>query len=192
MKTPLRNLKEFLSTSGVKDIKNAALSNEVAHALSLWVKNSAVNGKTPGVLIGGIALSFYSRPRYTTDADFLFLTDEEKPFFVEGFKRQGVRAFLEKQTHVEIETPTPKSINIPVEVARRVVSTANEFNGIKVASVEGLVALKLFAANTPSREFKDLADIVELLKHNVVDMNAWNLSSAHSERFVMCKERAKS
>lgn len=118
MRIKLRNMK--FSRSAASDLDHISLVPEVNRALSKWIK-----GKTehlaPGVLIGGLALSFYSPPRETTDIDLLFLSDEQIPEKVDGFKRHRPHGFEEKKTQVEVEVEvfTPSSIGIPRSVADR-------------------------------------------------------------------------
>lgn len=69
---------------------NSAIVPEVRNALAAWVK-----AKGAGILIGGLALSFYIKPRYTEDVDLLFMTDTEVPDEVPGcdpdFRNQSGR-----------------------------------------------------------------------------------------------------
>lgn len=178
MRLNLRNM--LFSASSVSELRHAALVSEVSHALLQWVKS---NPHTPnsdsGVLIGGLALSFYSKPRYTTDIDLLFLSSDIA--VPEGFKRNRPSAFTEKQTHVEVEIVTPASVGIPVSVARKVVETAHVVDGLRIASKEALVVLKLFGADTPKRKHKDLADIQALLETGDVDVSDWSLSDDHKK-----------
>lgn len=170
--------------SSVSDIKHAALVPEVSHALLQWIKQKAVSERS--VLIGGVAMSFYSKPRYTTDADFLFLSDEDIPQeSPEGFRRNRKGAFENKRTGVEIEVCTPQAINLPTAIAKKVFSTSHLLDGVRVASLEGLIALKLIGAETPKREHRDLGDIQTLIESNSgrdLSLADWPLSPEQRTR----------
>lgn len=190
MKISLRNM-EF-STSAVKSVDNAALVPEVSHALKAWVKQSK-GSIAPGILIGGLALSFYVRPRETTDVDMLFLTSGAVPEQVPGFKKHRANAFQEHDTHVEIEICTPASIKLPLDLVQKVYKTSVVHDGLRVASLEALIALKLYGADTKRRELGDLADVVRLLEaHPHVDMVGWPLKPWHVVKLEDAKERARS
>lgn len=150
---------------------------EVQHALVEWIK--ATTPSKRGVLIGGLAMSFYAKPRTTDDVDLLFLEPSDIPEEVPGFKRYRAGAFQENATHVEVEVTTPYSFeNLPIAVVRKVLSTAVEFDGLKVASREGMIALKLCSAQVPKRRFKDMADVASLLDGNLnLSMTAWSLGA---------------
>ena len=159
------------------NLSHVAMIPEVQHALVEWIKSTTPTNR--GVLIGGLAMSFYAKPRTTDDVDLLFLEASEIPGEVVGFKRYRPGAFREKETHVDIEVTTPASFDLLTPaVARKVMETAVEFDGLKVASREGMLALKLCGAQTPKRKFKDLADVVSLLDGNVgLPMDDWPLSN---------------
>lgn len=163
--------------AAVKSIEHVAISSEVQHALVKWIKN---NRDTSGVLIGGLAMSFYAKPRYTEAVDLLFLDSSDVPGEVAGFKHHRPGAFEDKDTNVEVECTTPRSFSeVPLSILRRVVQTSIMHDGLKVASHEGLIALKLFSAdgisNNIRRKHKDLADITQLLAYKPTTMEAWSL-----------------
>lgn len=193
--TLMRNMSAYASS--VSQLKDAALVPEVSHALVSWVKATAqaAGVSKPGVLIGGLALSFYAPPRYTQDVDVLFLSEQDLPDDVPGFVRHRKSAYQEKKTQVEVELTTPASIGIPRPLAVKVFETAKDHSGLKVASREALIALKLFgASNSPKREFKDLADVVSLLEHNPdLPMNEWLsfLSKRQVEMLNDARNRAR-
>jgi hypothetical protein len=155
------------ANDGSRSLVESILVPEVAKAIHDW-KRSA--GKI-GVLIGGLALSFYVKPRHTTDGDFLFLAADDIPSQVPGFKRTRPGAFLHKETHVEIEVLVPQAINMTKELAQKIADTAVEKDGYKIASREGLVAAKL-------QRFKlqDRADINALLLLGPIDLSRFPLS----------------
>jgi hypothetical protein len=146
-------------------ILESAIVSEVKNALHSWIKNSS----SKGVLIGGLALSFYSKPRYTQDIDVMFLSNEEVPTNVYSFKRHRKSAFEHKKTGVKIELLTPETVNIKRELVKEVIRTATSHNGINVASVEGLITLKL-----QRNSYKDKGDIETLLQSNKnANMESW-------------------
>lgn len=180
--------------ASVSDIKHAAMIPEVQSSLLKWVKTK-VGGEVPGVLIGGLAMSFYAPPRATQDVDLLFMTESDIPEQVQGFRRRRSGAFEDTQTNVEVEVVVPRAINLPVEVARRVLATAVVHQDLRVASLEGLVVLKLFGSDSPKRHFSDLGDIQRLLVANphldLKDLSEWNLSTKHKELFENVKATTK-
>jgi len=113
-----------------------------------------------GVLIGGVALSYYCRPRTTEDLDFLFASEADIPVATSKFKKIRAHAWIHKSTQVEVELLTPEFLKMSKTVVEQVIATANDISGIKIASPSGLVALKLCA-----NRYKDRADIVELIKY---------------------------
>ena len=127
---------------------------EVNQALIDWNKY-----KHNGVLIGGCALSFYTRPRATMNVDVLFLTDDAIPKEVIGFKRTRPSAFQHNETHVEIELVTSQLVGISHELTQKVFDTSLISDNIKIASPTGLVALKLHRFSR-----QDQADIEQLVK----------------------------
>lgn len=162
--------------SAARSLDHVALVPEVGQALKKWIA-----GEGGGVLIGGLAMSFYAKPRNTEDVDLLFLTQAAIPETVAGFKRTRLGAFQENKQHVEIEVVHPSSISIPHQLALKVYATARTVDGIKVASAEGLVALKLYASDNPRRTLRDLGDVERIIENVKVDMSGWGLTKPHQE-----------
>ena len=162
--------------------KSLAVAPEVGHALAEWI--SAQAGSS-GVLIGGLALSMYATPRYTEDVDLLFLNEEDIPASVEGFKRTRKHAFEEKRYQVEIEVNTPVQIELPLAVANLVFKTAHEVAGLRIASREALVVMKLFGSLTPKRKHKDLGDIQRILEHTPnINIDDWPVPADLKQEFL--------
>jgi len=176
----------------VSQLSQAALVPEVAHALLQWA-NLRLNGShAPGVPIGGLALSFDTKPLETTDMDILFLSDEDIPTDTPGFKRVRKGALQESKTHVEIETCSASSINLPECVVRKVFDTAHEHGGLRVASREAMIVLKLWGADTLRREYGDLNDVVSLRTVSpAVDVTDWNLSVTQKAKLTECLRRSR-
>jgi hypothetical protein len=158
------------------NLNHVGLIPEVQHALVKWIKATVPGHR--GILIGGLAMSFYAKPRTTDDVDMLFVHTSDIPNEVMGFKRYRPGAFREHDTHVDIELTTPASFdNLPIEVVRKVIGTAVDYDGLKVASREGMIALKLCGAQTPRRMHKDLGDVVLLLEGDIgLLMDDWPLN----------------
>ena len=175
--------------SSVDSIHHVAILPEVQETLLKWVKTK-VGQVAPGVLIGGLAMSFYAAPRYTQDVDLLFLSSGDIPLAVDGFKRIRPGAFMEKVTHAEVEVDSPQSFDsLPQAVAEEVYRTAVVYEGIRVASRHGMIALKLCAAHNPKRRHKDLGDVQALIKDqpNIwTDMVEWPLTKSAFEFLEEC------
>lgn len=153
---------------GDRTLMESILVPEVGKAFQDWIDNAP----NKGVLIGGLALSYYIKPRTTTDGDFLFLTAEDIPDEVPGFKRIRKGSFQHNKTHVEIEVLSPQSINMSPELAAQIVKTAVQHGKVKIASKEGLIVTKLGRFS-----MRDRGDIDELMKLGPVDMSKFALSA---------------
>lgn len=168
---------------GKRSLTESILIPEVAKAIEDWVKNVPPN---IGALIGGLALSYYTKPRSTTDGDILFLNEADIPSKVEGFKRTRPGAFLHKQTHVEIEVLTPKSINMLPEIAKKIIETSEKHGKFNIASREGLIVSKLGRFS-----MQDQADIISLLKLGAVNLDSFDLPEKFENRFNKMLEQLK-
>lgn len=171
----LRDMRPYHAS--VSDIRHVALAQEVQHALDSWgvhVKN--------GVLVGGLAMSFYAPPRYTQDIDLLFLAQEDIPDQVPEFKKTRPHSFLNNKTHVEVEVLTPAYIGVSHDLVSMVIDTAVVRGGWRVASREGLIALKIQRASR-----QDLADI-ERLASSSADLRGWPLTEKQRSLLVQFPE----
>lgn len=142
-----------------------------------------------GVIIGGLALSYYCKPRYTQDIDSLFNSESEFPDELRGFKKNRKHGYIHNNTHVELELLTPQHLNndISPETAKKIIDTAIEVDGIKIASKSGLVAAKLGRAS-----YKDKDDIIQLILTGDVDVSDYNLSSDKIKLFSQLVDESKS
>jgi len=140
---------------------------EIIQALKDWKKI-----QNDGVLIGGVALSYYVKPRMTQDLDVLFLNEKTIPNKIPGFKRTREHAFIHNRTHVEVELVTPSLINVPENLVKKVIETAIVDDGIKITSPSGLIALKLNRL-----KMIDKADIISLINYGNIDLTGFGLSS---------------
>lgn len=164
---------------GTRSLFESIAIPEVELALQDWNKTNHA-----GVLIGGCAVGYYTRPRATTDVDILFLVKDDIPIIVNGFKKTRNGAFQHNKTHVEIEVLSPSTINISHELVKKVFDTAIIANKIKVASPSSLVALKLQRLKS-----HDIGDIAELIKTGKVDLTGYPLSKKNLEDFEEIKNR---
>ena len=156
---------------GDRSLMESVLYPEVIAALNDW---KAGGWRPSSILIGGVALSFHAKPRTTQDIDILFLTPDAAPDAVPGFRRHRAGAFEHIETGIEVEIITPQSINVRPDLIKAVVDDAVENDGIRIASVSGLVALKL-----QSLRLIDKADIVQLINTGRVNLDPFPLSQAH-------------
>lgn len=166
-----RNLKRRWKNDGIRSLYESVLYPEVLDALQDW-KFANRNNIDKSVLVGGLALSYYLRPRATEDLDLIFMNTDDIPTNLSGFKKTRPSAFIHLKTHVEIEVLTPKIINQPESRFDAVFKNAILSDGILVASPKSLIALKL-------NRFKpqDIADISNLLlycKENNIDVSNFN------------------
>lgn len=173
----LRDLQKTNSHNiGTRSLLESILSSEVAQAIQDWKEYAGHQG----VLIGGLALSYYVKPRFTSDGDFLYLTPQDIPIHVEKFKRTRTGAFQHNNTHVEIEVLTPSSINMSNALATKIFNTAKERGGFKIASREGLIAAKLGRF-----KLQDRADISSLLQLGPVDLDDFPLTDAQKQNLAI-------
>lgn len=159
---------------GHRTLLESILVPEIVDALNDWVANA----RNPGVLIGGVALSFCVKPRTTQDIALLYLSPDRIPDAVTGFKRTRKSAFQHSRTHVEIEVVTPELINTGPALISKVIETAQMQNGIAVASAAGLIAMKLGRLSLVDR-----GDIGLLIKYGVRDVSPYPLSDAQRRAF---------
>ena len=164
----LRNVEKMNDiNNGNRSLYESVVSNEVLKALTDWLNN---NG-SDCVLIGGLALSYYTKPRATMDVDVLYLTKDDIPTEVNGFKRNRNSAFQHNKTHVEIDLVTTQSINRSDEFVKAIFDTSIKIDNIRIASPSGLVALKL-----KRFQLQDQADIAALIRCSKIDLEPFNLS----------------
>lgn len=179
----LRDIKKMNSmNNGSRSIFESIAIPEVEQSLKQWKKNIS----DIGILIGGCAVSYFTRPRSTTDVDILYLNITDIPKEIDGFRKNRPGAFEHKQTGVEIEVLTPKSINLSDELSKKIDETKMFIDGMYVASPSGLVALKLQRLKR-----YDEGDIAALIETGKVDLSGWPLSDEQLEKFNEIKENNK-
>lgn len=175
----IRNISKMnYHNDGTRTLFESVIYPEIILALKDWKENSIKNC----VLIGGLALSHYVKPRTTIDIDMLFSKDEDIPNRVLNFKRNRIHAFEHNKTQVEVELLTPDFIKIPLNVIQSIFSTSITSDGIRIASPSGLVSSKLFRFNR-----QDQADIEQLIKYCDIDLLSFNLSQIEIDKFDSIK-----
>ncbi len=172
----LRNISKMnQSNDGTRTLFESIVAYEVLKALENWASLKLENY----VLIGGLALSFYVKPRMTQDIDMLFLTKEDIPKVLPNFKRTRPGAFQHNNTHVEVEVVVPQSINVDIKIVQKVFETSVISNDVRVASPSGIIALKLFRFSR-----QDQADIESLiLECDDIDLSPFDLPERELERY---------
>jgi hypothetical protein len=141
---------------------------EVIEALKDWQQNT----DNESVLIGGLCLSYYERPRYTEDIDFIFLREEDIPNEVHKFTKCREHVFRHKKTGVEVETITPSVINSTKKLFQKIFKTSLLSDGVRIASPMAIVYMKinrivvLSKANNNTKKINtDKSDIISLLQY---------------------------
>lgn len=166
--------------NGWRSLLESIIPNEVIQALRDWKDNYP---KDNYVMIGGLALSYYNRPRYTENVDLIFLSDEEIPNSVYKFRRNRKHSFEHIKTGVEIETLSPIVINKDEEFFKYVFEDSIESDGIKIASPVSLIALKLSRFSD-----SDKSDIIFLYKYCIenginIDLDKYKLSDVELKKY---------
>jgi len=132
------------------------------------------------IVIGAIALMAYGYPRFTEDIDLILTADGLEKFhrelvglgYVPAF--QGARKRLRSirdRSPIEIiaagEYPgdgKPKPVSFPSPPEASV-----EIDGVRFATLEKLIELKLASGMTAPDRLKDLADVQEMIKIRSLD-----------------------
>ncbi|MCM8801450.1 MAG: nucleotidyltransferase family protein [Candidatus Omnitrophica bacterium] len=150
------------------------------------ISDIAKNTGVSFILIGGFAVNYYKYTRQTADVDFL-ITKESFQKISGLLEAEGYKVDYSQEVFVRlISIKEPALMDIDfifvdkdvfdkiAKDSQRVILADCEF---KVPSLEHLIALKLHAVkyNPKLRLFKDLPDIVNLIRINNVD--------AKSEKF---------
>lgn len=161
LKSIIQRLNEPNDDNLSRPLLESIVAPEVTVALRNWIGSADI----PGVLIGGLALSFYVKPRQTMDVDVLYVTDQEIPETIPRFKKVRPHTFQHNQTHVKVEVLSANFLKISEQLVKKVIETSVESNGMKIASKSGLVALKLQRG-----KLQDQADIVALIQTGGVDL----------------------
>lgn len=175
--------KMYSNNDGTRSLFESVVANDLVSALEDWKKNAQ-----NAVLIGGLALSYHVKPRYTMDIDALYASEADIPVELLGFKRIRPHAFQHHGTHAEVEVLSPEFLNndITKDTAKQIFKTAIMVDGIKVASKSGLVAAKLGRAN-----YQDKADIIQLIQSGGVDISNFKLTKAKVKLYNQLEAESK-
>lgn len=146
----------YEGTSGIPQVDTAFYD---------WINN--VNNKNQ-VLIGGMAMVNYGSDRSTTDADFIFMTENDIPTYVNKFKKVRPHAFRHVSTHVEIETLSPEFLGLDKNLAEIVFRTSFDKKDYRIASPSSIVALKLDRLS-----MTDIKDISLLYKNFEINLDEY-------------------
>ena len=134
------------------------------------------------VLIGGFAINSYGITRDTLDIDFLTCrVDYDK--IVGVLKKEGYREYQLTETFARLESKEPKLMNldfifVDLDILTRMLQEARTITMVgkkfKVPSLNHMIALKLHAVkhNLENRWFKDVPDLVQLIRKNGVEMRS--------------------
>lgn len=155
---------------GTRTLEESTLAPELVVALKDW---KAGTDHAP-LLIGGLALSYHVKPRFTQDIDLLFLNPSEVPSDVPGFKKIREHAFEHLKTGVEVKVLDPAFINVPALVVRTCYERSTQDRlGFKIPDRESLIVLKLHRYS-----LQDRADI-KALHEDVPQINLkdWHIES---------------
>ena len=185
----MRNIWKFKwLNDGFRSLNESIIYPEVAQTLLDWKKNS--NTIETSVLIGGLALSYYLKPRATEDIDLIFLTKDSIPNNVIGFTRPREHAFRHIKTHVEVEVLDPDFLNTNKELFELVFEESVLSDGIRVASPRSLIALKLNRFSPTDRS--DIINLIKYCKSNEIslDLEKYNLSEESLNNFKQCLDES--
>ena len=137
--------------------------------------------KTTCVLIGGFAVNFHGVQRSTMDVDFL-TTKEDFDAALGLLEKEGYKKFFENENFAQFENNKEYISHLDImfvdqDVLKKIVKEGKQVNiasqDFKVPSLFHLIALKLHAIKfDKKREYKDLMDIVDLIRNNKVDIRS--------------------
>lgn len=181
-KYPLRNLyKMRWKNDGFRTLFESVVYPEVLEALKDWKMFNPNNEKC--VLIGGLALSYYEKPRPTQDLDLIFMSETDFPTEVYKFRKNRQHAFEHIKTHVEVELLTPTHLNVTKEIFKHVFDDAIESDGIQVASPISLIVMKL--GRFSNQDQTDIKNLYEYCLENDIntDISKYNLDKESVDRY---------
>lgn len=198
--------------SPVRELSRVALVPRVQIALDKWrssptfLRSKSIGDK--GMLVGDLAMSFYAKPRFTHRVEIYYPDGSEIPGGVNGFTRHHKGVFQETTSKIEVRTHSPETLHLPESVTeiikysgfdlRARLQLADTLNfpkvlpaksaydvhdGLKVASLECMIVLKLYASDNRRLEYQALGDIARMLENNpqisTESFEGWGLSEFH-------------
>lgn len=139
--------------------------------------------KVPFVLVGGFAVNYYKATRATADVDIL-TTEENFQKTLPLFQEVGYDQTVKQHLFARLRNNLAKFIDIDILFVDErtfdgVIHEAKEIlvegAKLRVPSLNHLIALKLHSIkHNPEREFRDLWDILELIKRNQLNIQSEN------------------
>lgn len=133
------------------------------------------------VLIGGFAVNFHRASRNTGDVDFL-TTRENYDRILDLLKKEGFKEEYIHQTFARLKPDKWQYMDIDFmfvekDVLEKIIKDGRQVTigdrKFMVPSLFHLIALKLHSIkDNKKREYKDLMDIVDLIRNNKVDIKS--------------------
>ena len=134
------------------------------------------------ILVGGFAVNAYGVSRHTGDIDFL-ISDDDYSKVKKMLLELGYRENMKEVLFARFVSDDPKLWDLDLLLVDRQTlkgiyrngkSTQVSGHSFIVPSLDHLIALKLHAIknNPAGREFKDMPDIIQLIKMNKIDPSA--------------------
>ncbi len=134
------------------------------------------------VLIGGFAVNYYKVTRQTADVDFLITKDDfdkiAEALTKAGFELESVRDVFARLTGNKHFLVDIDFMFVDKETLEKIIKDGKEISIARhtfiVPSLKTLIALKLHAVkhNRKLREYRDLPDIINLIRTNKVDVKS--------------------
>jgi hypothetical protein len=135
--------------------------------------------KAKAILIGGFAVNHYKIARQTADMDFL-ITKEDYERIDDLLQNEGYRPYYTHEIFIRLKNRESSFFDldfmfIEKETFQKIKKAGHEIiiSGKKftIPSLDHLIALKLHSIkhNPKNREFRDLPDIINLIRTNKVD-----------------------
>lgn len=165
-----------------RTVREAVIVDEVRRALKAW-RSATVT--LDAVLIGGLALAFYSRPRFVDEIQFIYVHSAAVPVTVTGFRRLDDWSFAHEDTGIVLMVSTPMPSVRCSAISAKVLETAVERDRLRLASLEGMIApaldfavkRKKLGATSPEQDIIDMIGWAP--EFRLVDMESWPLEAAH-------------
>ena len=122
------------------------------------------------ILVGGMAVVYWARDRQSgDDTDCMFLTEsrllQRKSTYLEKFRQITPHIIEHKETRTILDLLSLKIINLPDTYLSYIYSNSIIDSGIRIASIEGLILMKLSSGRR-----NDLVDIEMLLENPKCDL----------------------
>jgi predicted nucleotidyltransferase len=133
------------------------------------------------LVMGGHAINAHGYERQTADVDIL-VRSKDREAWKTLLSSLGYRVFHEQDTFMQFSAPEAGAWPVDLmfvneqtfsKMLAESIEVTMKGTGVKIPSVEHLIALKLHALKytNPRRELKDLLDVVSLLEANKIDPN---------------------